>query len=197
MTVNGISGTNNVYATTLSSASASLSPGAILLMLQRRMSDMDGQVDHLMREIESNTARSEFFAKRAEAVSLIRAQVSNAEPGGTEGVALDEIFVTWEDEEMTAEELVELLDLNDLPVEADGYADLSLEKAERKRQKLQRRLDRVRSRPLTDSRARRIERLEGKIARLDRRISGDESALLGVDTVTGNALQEYLQTLQL
>lgn len=103
---------SNQYAGALSGGIAALTPGSIMLLLRRRMSDMDGQIDSIMGEIESNTAASEKIQEQVEAMTAIKAAMANQQPDGDVAVRLEDIEVTWNEEDMSAADLLNKLGIN-------------------------------------------------------------------------------------
>ncbi|MFK8000145.1 MAG: hypothetical protein AB8H86_11155 [Polyangiales bacterium] len=111
---------SNQYAGALSGGIAALTPGSIMLLLRRRMSDMDGQIDSIMGEIESNTAQSEKIQEQVEAMTAIKAAMANQQPEGDDPVALGNIDVTWKGEDMSAADLLNRMGIDIERERAEG-----------------------------------------------------------------------------
>ena len=73
---------------------ASLSPEMIIVMLQRRLSDLDSQIQLETGAIQQAAAESEKISEKMQAVSALRDAMANAQADSTEPVDLNSIAVT-------------------------------------------------------------------------------------------------------
>lgn len=191
--------TSNQYAGALSGGIAALTPGSIMLLLRRRMSDMDGQIDSIMGEIESNTAASEKIQKQVEALTEIKAEMANMQTDGTQPVGLDSIVVEWEGVEMTATQLINQLDItvstgNSLPLEG------SQAEFEHQAGHHETRASRLASGEygsgLTATARTRLEReARGAVSAFSNLAQG-QSAVHGIHTLTGDSIDATIQATQ-
>ena len=125
MTVESVNSTN-VYASAMAgSSNIALSPDAMMLLLRRRLSDMDGQIDGMLSEIESNTQRAEAIQRQTEGMLALKSALSGLETNQDVAHRLDAITVTFNGETMTAEKLLNDLGITEL--QATGYEGVSLE----------------------------------------------------------------------
>jgi hypothetical protein len=97
---------------TFSAGITALTPSAIMHLLRRRMSDMDGQIDSIIGEIEFNTGLSETIQEQVRGLTAIKAAMANQQPDGDVTVKLGAVRVEWEGAEMGADELINLLGIS-------------------------------------------------------------------------------------
>ncbi|MFT5357468.1 MAG: hypothetical protein ACI9KE_004705 [Polyangiales bacterium] len=97
---------------TFSAGITALTPSAIMHLLRRRMSDMDGQIDSIIGEIEFNTGLSETIQEQVRGLTAIKAAMANQQPDGDVAVKLGAVRVEWEGAEMGADELINLLGIS-------------------------------------------------------------------------------------
>ena len=103
-----------------------MTPGALLLMLRRRLSDLDSQIDNAMTEIDSNTTRSEFLQKQVEAAQLIKASMASAQTDPNQKVELGDVKVEWEGRTVSADQLLNDLGMGDFPASGDAPTEETL-----------------------------------------------------------------------
>ena len=190
---------SNQYANALSTGMAALTPGSIMLLLRRRMGDMDGQIGHLMNEIETNTTRSEGIQKQVEALSLIKAAMVTQQPDATQPVALENITVQWEGEEVSAAYLINTLQIpvktsDQMPIEASksdllGMVDHQLARAEGFESG-------TIGMDLSPSAREALQREAMTVASAARNLANESAAVHGIDTVTGSSIDATIQAAQ-
>lgn len=184
---------SNQYAGALSGGIAALTPGSIMLLLRRRMSDMDGQIDSIMGEIEFNTAQSEKIQERVEAMTAIKAAMANQQPDGNVQVPLGDIRVVWNDETMSAADL-----LNTLGIEitrehgGDGPTRASLSRG---LEDVEGVLETLRAEPPHFARDAAIREYEVLRSSLIRELETVPSAY-DSDTISGSSLSDSIDQMQ-
>ncbi len=175
-----------------------LSPAAIMLMLRRRLADLDGQIQGMMHDIETSTSRSEAVQAITEGVQLIRAAHAAERKSAENFETLDELQVEWEGRRMSAAELLNELGITDLEMKNGAVEDIM------------------------EPRAARIEHHEEEIEALEAYLEGDDvsdagrafaergivqhrEAIAGIEAepvytgemkVNGTTLDSYIQQLQ-
>ena len=139
-----------------------------------------------MTEIESNTARSEFFQKRTEAMTAIKAALATVEPDGSKEVRLEEITVQWEGETMSAAALMNHMGIEDMPTD-----NVNSSRTEEELLAVRQEIDNdLRDGTGDDS----ASTLRKRRADVDARLRTGSAQ--GSDSITGNALDSYIENLQ-
>lgn len=101
-----------------------LTPEVLMMLLERRLDDTDQQIQGLMHNIESDTARSEAIQVKVEALQRLRTAMSNKQGESKEPVSLSEVMVEYNGEQITGAELLNELGITDLSTEDGLPADL-------------------------------------------------------------------------
>lgn len=112
----------------LGRAGVALTPGAIIALLMTRLNDVDGQIDGMMKEIETNTARSEAVQRTVQGLQNLKTAMAaeNGDPNEQvdidgDGSAGSVVVVNFEGRDYTVRELVSALELNEeLPYGGDN-----------------------------------------------------------------------------
>lgn len=166
------------------SFSGALTPEAIMMLLERRLDDTDGQIAGVMHQIEENTARSEAIQRKVEGLQLLKTAMANKESDSGKAVSLNQVTVEWNGKQITGVELLNELGITDLstesgmPVDPNGLTAAEREEKEAELADLEAQIDdaeiawytRTQER-LADAPNKRVKRrLERRLKRCKRRI---------------------------
>lgn len=110
----------NDLLASLGRAGVALTPGAVIALLMARLNDVDGQIDGMMKEIETNTARSEAVQRTVQGLQNLKAAMAAEQGDPSEMVDIDgdgdgnpPVIVNFEGRDYTVRELVDALELNE------------------------------------------------------------------------------------
>jgi len=166
------------------SSATALTPEVLMMLLERRLDDTDQQIQGLMHNIETDTARSEAIQVKVEALQRLRTAMANKEGESGNAVSLDEVMVEYNGEQITGVELLNELQITDLstedglPVNTDGLSEAERAETEERLGEIETELDDaeiryyLRLRDRLDSNPTRLakRRLKRRIHRAKRRI---------------------------
>ncbi len=170
----------------LGTGMVALTPGAVLALLRVRLSDVDGQIDGMMKEIEVNSSRSEALQRRVEGLTQIQSAMASMNAEGNEDLTLKDIHVTWNDQTWTADELLNHLGIHDLAATNQDPEGLRLAG---ERSQIERRIADGSATPEDLARHERV--LEAQAI-----WRADGHAYNGEDKLKGKTLEPYIQQLQ-
>ena len=186
-------------ASLLGSAATSapaLTPEVLMMLLERRLDDTDEQIQGLMHNIETDTARSEAIQVKVEALQRLRTAMANKEGESGTAVPLNEVMVEYNGEQITGVELLNELGITDLstedgmPVNPDGLSEAERTEKQERLDELEaeiddaeirwytRTLDRLEGSPNKRVKRRLKRRLKRAKRRIERRTGVDMDALI-------------------
>jgi len=108
-------GSSNIDALSMGSGDGySLSPESILQWLNRRLGNRDELIHSLVSEVENQDLAYKNISNKIQALQAIKSAMSTAGKDGNEKMSLKDIHVTWNGQSMTADQLLNLVGIDDL-----------------------------------------------------------------------------------